>query len=168
MTKGITMLRLFMAVAILAATFPVFAQQSTARRRVYTPEQATAGQRELQENKFGACEDCHAKSLSGRNGDKDETPELSSLPEALQTSVRNNGGKVPQLAGPKFITKWGPRSTKDFSLELMKRFSGPLSEETQLNIMAYILQLNGALPGPRPLTRSTDVEIGRLVGTPAN
>jgi hypothetical protein len=50
----------------------------------------------------------------------------------------------------------------------MKRFSGDLSEETQLNIMAYILQLNGALPGPRPLTRSTDAEIGRLVGTPAN
>jgi cytochrome c553 len=106
------LLRLVMAVAVLAATFSVFAQQSIPRRRVYTAEQATAGLRELQENKFGACEDCHAKSLSGRNGDKDEIPELSSLVEALQTTVRNNGGRVPQLAGPKFMTKWGARSTK--------------------------------------------------------
>jgi hypothetical protein len=48
----------------------------------------------------------------------------------------------------------------------MNRFTGPLNEETQLNIMAYILQLNGALPGPQPLTRSTDVEIGRLISAP--
>jgi hypothetical protein len=46
---------------------------------------------------------------------------------------------------------------------MMNRFSGPLSEETQLNIMAYILQLNGALPGTQPLTRSTDIQIGTLV-----
>jgi len=156
-----------MTVVVLVATFPVFAQQSVDRPRVYTVEQATAGQRELQENEFGACASCHAKSLSGRNGDKDEIPELISLPEAHQASIRNNGGKVPQLAGPKFMSRWGARSTTAFSSEMMKRFGGPLSEETQLNIMAYILQLNGALPGPQPLTRSTDVEIGRLVSVPA-
>jgi len=161
------MLRFLLIVFVPVATFPVFAQQSIDRTRAYTAEQAAAGQRDLQENQFGACENCHAKSLSGRNGDKDETPELISLPEAHQTSIRNNGGKVPQLAGPRFMTRWGARSTKDFSSEMMKRFSGPLSEETQLNIMAYILQLNGALPGPQPLTRSTDVEIGRLAGAPA-
>jgi mono/diheme cytochrome c family protein len=161
------MLRLFMTVVVLVATFPVFAQLSTDRPRVYTAEQATAGQRELQENQFGACANCHAKSLTGRNGDKDETPELSALPEAEQATIRNYGGKVPQLAGPKFIARWGTRSTKDFSWEMMNRFSGPLNEETQLNIMAYILQLNGALSGAEPLTRSTDVEIGRLAGSPA-
>ena len=161
------MLRLLILVAVLVAAFPIFAQQSADRPRVYTAEQATAGQRQLQDNQFGACADCHAMSLTGRNGDKGENPELSSLPEALQTTIRNNGGKVPQLAGPKFITRWGARSTKDFSWELMSRFSGPLNEDTQLNIMAYILQLNGALAGPQPLTRSTDVEIGRLVGAPA-
>ena len=161
------MLRLFMNMVVLVATLPMFAQQSTDRPRVYTVEQATAGQRELQENKFGACGDCHAKSLTGRSGDKDETPELGSLSENFQTTIRNYGGRVPQLAGPKFITRWGARSTKDFSQELMNRFTGPLNEETQLNIMAYILQLNGALPGPQPLTRFTDVEIGRLIGAPA-
>lgn len=161
------MFQLFMAVVVVVITFPVFAQQSTDRPRAYTAEQANAGQRELQENRFGACAHCHAQSLAGRIGDKDETPELSSLPEALQTTIRNNGGRVPQLAGSRFIARWGARSTKDFSWEMMSRFSGPLSEETQLNIMAYILQLNGALPGPEPLTRSTDVEIRRLVSAPA-
>jgi hypothetical protein len=161
------MLRRFINTVILVATLPIFGQQSTDRPRVFTAEQATAGQRELQENKFGACSDCHAKSLTGRSGDKDETPELNSLPENLQTTIRNYGGRVPQLAGPKFITRWGARSTKDFSREMMNRFTGPLDKETQLNIMAYILQLNGALPGPQPLTRSTDVEIGRLLGVPA-
>jgi len=151
------MLRLIMIVVVLVA------QQSKEVPRVYTAEQAIAGQRELQDNKFGACASCHAKGLSGRVGDKDEIPELISMSEDFQTSVRNNGGNVPQLAGPKFMTRWGARSTKDFSLELKNRFSGPLSEESQLNIMAYILQLNGALPGPQPLTRSTDVEIGKLV-----
>src|SRR5262245_50283832 len=164
---GITMLRLFMFMVLLVATLPLFARQSPDRPRLFTAEQASIGQRELRENGFGACADCHAKSLTGRNGDKDETPELSSLPEAQQATIRNYGGKVPQLAGPKFIARWGARSTKDFSWEMMDRFSGPLNEETQLNIMAYILQLNGASPGPQPLARSTDVEIGRLVGSPA-
>src|ERR1041385_4919049 len=134
------MLRLFITALVLAATFPVIGQQSIDQPRAYTAEQAAAGQRQIQENKFGTCTDCHAKSLNGRNGDKDETPELSSLPEDSQTTIRNYGGKVPQLAGPKFIARWGARSTKDFSFELMGRFSGPLNQETQLKIMAYILQ----------------------------
>ena len=165
--KALMMVRPFITMIVLAATLPIFAQQPADRPRVYTAEQAAAGQRELADNKFGTCSDCHATSLGGRFGDKGETPELSSLPDNLQTTIRNNGGRVPQLAGPKFLARWGARSTKDFSWEMMSRFSGPLSEETQLNIMAYILQLNGALPGPQPLTRETDIEIGRLVGSPA-
>ena len=157
------MLRPFIAMIVLAGILPIFAQQPADRPRVYTTEQATAGQRELADNKFGTCSDCHAKSLAGRSGDKGETPELSSLPDNLQTTIRNNGGRVPQLAGPKFLARWGTRSTKDFSWEIMSRFSGDLSEEMQLNIMAYILQLNGALPGTQPLTRSTDIQIGTLV-----
>ena len=161
------MLRILVIMVVLVATLPMFAQQSTDRPRVFTGEQATAGQRELRENQFGACADCHAKSLTGRFGDKDEIPELSSLPEDLQATIRNNGGNVPQLVGPKFMARWGARSTKDFSAEMKSRFSGPLNEETQLNIMAYILQLNGALPGPQPLMRFTDVEVGKLTGASA-
>jgi hypothetical protein len=46
---------------------------------------------------------------------------------------------------------------------MRKRFAGPLSEETRLNIMAYILRLNGALPGSQALTESTDVPIHQLI-----
>ena len=162
-TTTIMTVRPFITMMVLAATLPIFAQQSADRPRVYTAEQAAAGQRELADNKFGTCSDCHANSLAGRAGDKEETPELSSLPDNLQTTIRNNGGRVPQLAGPKYLARWGARSTKDFSREMMSRFTGPLSEETQLNIMAYILRLNGALPGTQPLTRSTNIQIGTLV-----
>jgi mono/diheme cytochrome c family protein len=161
--NGIMKLRTFITMIVLAATLPIFAQQPAERPRVYTAEQAAAGQRELADNKFGTCSDCHAKSLAGRSGDKGEIPELGSLPDNLQTTIRNYGGRVPQLAGPKFLARWGTRSTKDFSWEMMSRFSDPLSEETQLNIMAYILQLNGALAGTQPLTRSTDIKIDSLI-----
>jgi mono/diheme cytochrome c family protein len=142
-------------------TLCTLAQESQDVPRVYTAEQANAGQQEVLKNTFGQCSSCHANGLAGRNGDPDELPPLSSLPETTQTQVRN-GVKVPQLAGPKFMQRWGTRSTKAFSAEMRKRFTGPLSEETQLNIMAYILQLNGALSGTQPLTPSTDVLISRL------
>jgi cytochrome c553 len=154
-------LEILMAIGVLSMNVSTLAQESKDVPRVYTAEQAIAGEREVQNNTFGRCSDCHANGLAGRNGDPDELPPLSSLPEATQTLVRN-GGKVPQLAGKKFVQRWATRSTKDLSAEMRRRFAGPLSEETQLNIMAYILQLNGALPGSQPLTQSTDVAINRL------
>ena len=159
-------LGILLAIGIIGKTLSTPAQESPAQEskempRVYTTEQANAGGRELQNNGFGRCSDCHANGLAGRNGDPEELPPLSSLSESVQSLVRN-AGTVPQLAGPKFIQRWATRSTKDLSEDMKRRFSGPLSEETQLNIMAYILQLNGALPGSQPLTRSTDVPINRL------
>jgi hypothetical protein len=146
---------------LLGILMAIVAQESNDMPRVYTAEQATAGEREVQNNMFGRCSDCHANGLAGRNGDPDELPPLSTIPEVTQTLVRN-GGKVPQLAGPKFMQRWATRSTKDLSADMRRRFTGPLSEESQLNIMAYILQLNGALPGSQPLTKSTDVPMNQL------
>lgn len=154
-------MKISMAIGVLSMTLSILAQEWKDVPRVYTTEQATAGEREVLNNTFGQCSSCHANGLAGRNGDPDELPPLSSLPEVTQMQVRN-GGKVPQLAGPKFMQRWGTRSTKAFSAEMRRRFTGPLSEETQLNIMAYILQMNGALPGGQPLTPSTDVPINRL------
>jgi mono/diheme cytochrome c family protein len=155
-------LEILIVVGVLSMTLSTLAQESKDVPRVYMAEQATAGEREVQNNAFGRCSDCHANGLAGRSGDPNELPPLSSLPEDTQTMVGNYGGKVPQLAGPKFLQRWGTRSTKDLSAEMRDRFSGPLSEETRLNIMAYILKLNGALPGSQPLTLSTDVPINRL------
>jgi len=155
-------LGLAMVLGILCMTLSTRAQESKDVLRVYTAEQAKAGEREVQNNAFGRCSDCHATGLAGRIGDPSELPPLNSLPADTQTTVGNYGGKVPQLAGPKFLQRWAARSTKDLSAEMRDRFNGPLSEETRLNIMAYILKLNGALAGSQPLTMSTDVPINRL------
>jgi hypothetical protein len=154
-------LGILIATGFASTSLSTLPQESKGLPSVFTAEQATAGERELQNNAFGRCSDCHAHGLVGRNGDPEELPPLSSLPDATQTLVRN-GGNVPQLAGRQFMQRWATRSTRDLSTDLRRRFAGPLSEETRLNIMAYILQLNGALPGTQPLTESTDVPINRL------
>ena len=146
-------------------TLSIFAQEGIDVPRVYTAEQAIAGEREVQNNAFGRCPDCHANGLAGRHGDPSEQPPLSVLPEVTQTLI-HNGGQVPQRAGQQFMQRWAKRSTKALSADMRRRFSGPLSEETQLNIMAYILKLNGALPGSQALTASTDVQINRLTSGP--
>jgi mono/diheme cytochrome c family protein len=149
------------AAGIIVSTLSTLSLGPKGFPSVYTAEQATAGEREVQNNAFGRCSDCHANGLAGRVGNPDELPALSSLPEDIQTRVRNGGG-VPELAGQRFLQRWATRSTMDFSTEMRKRFAGSLSEETRLNIMAYILRLNGALPGSKQLTESTDVQINRL------
>ena len=150
------------AVGVLWSTLAALSLESKKFVTVYTAEQAAAGEQAVQNNAFGRCSDCHANGLAGRNGDPNELPPLSSLSESTQTLIRNVG-KVPQLRGPEFMKRWGTRSTKALSAEMRGRFAGPLSEETRLNIMAYILRLNGALPGTQPLTESTDVLIHRIV-----
>jgi hypothetical protein len=137
------------------------AGQATNWPTVYTPEQAEAGRLALKTNSFGACTDCHTTALTGRNGDAGELPSVSSLPEDSQKMIKVYGGKIPALVGPEFLKRWAARTTKDLSKEFQERF-GNLSEETRLNLIAYILQGNGALPGTQPLTVATDVPIRNL------
>jgi hypothetical protein len=139
------------------------AGQSTTPPGVYTTAQADAGRQQLQKNLFGACTDCHTTSLGGRSGNANETPALSSLPEDYQKLITGNSGRVPDLVGSAFRTRWAGRSTKDLTREFVGRFASSLSEETRLNLIAYILQANGATPGAQPLTMETDVEIRMLV-----
>jgi hypothetical protein len=138
------------------------AAQSPDRPAVYTTQQAEAGRREIKANSFGVCTDCHTTALTGRNGDPGELPPLSSLSEDNQKLINNYRGIVPPIAGPKFLSRWASRSTKDLNKEFQERFAPPLSEETRLNIIAYMLQTSGALPGSQPLTMSTDVGIRTL------
>ena len=109
-------LEILVVIGVLSMTLSTLAQESKDVPRVYTAEQAAAGERAVQNNAFGRCSDCHSNGLRGRNGDPDELPPLSSLPEDTQTMVGNYGGKVPQLAGPKFMfrTSFGnaPRASR--------------------------------------------------------
>lgn len=130
------------------------------RPAVYTSEQAEAGRLALKTNSFGACTDCHTSALTGRNGDPGELPSVSSLSQDYQKTIAPYR-KIPALVGPEFRSRWATRTTKDLSREFRERF-GNLSEETRLNLIAYILQANGALPGAQPLTMATDVPIRNL------
>lgn len=154
-------------VAILIVGFgggaSTLAGQGPQRPAVYTAEQAEAGRVAVEKNSFGACTSCHSIGLTGRNGEANDVPPLSSLPADHQTLIINHGGTVPALVGPAFRARWAGRTTKDLTGEFRGRFEPPLTEETRLNIIAYILQANGALPGAQPLTMATDVEIRTLV-----
>lgn len=156
--------------AILAVVFasavPTLVGQAPGRPAVFTAEQAAAGLVELKRNTFGPCTDCHTTSLTGREGDVAELPPIGSLPGEYQNLINGNGGKVPALVGPTFVMRWAARSTRNLSTEFLERFgprTGHLSEETRLDLIAYILKANGALPGAQPLTMTTDVEIRSIL-----
>ena len=154
---------LALPVVVFAGSLSTQAGQAPSRPAVFTAEQAEAGRAAVQNNKFGTCTDCHATGLTGRNGDPGELPLLTSLSEDRQTTLKPYKGKVPDLVGPAFRSRWGSRTTKDLTREFQERFGSPLSEEIRLSLIAYILQSNGAAPGAQPLTMSTDVRISTLV-----
>lgn len=152
---------LFVVLIAVASSLILFGQVTAPR--VFTAAQAEAGKTEVRTNKFGDCSSCHAATLGGRVGDPGELPAVSSLPADAQEMIRKYG-TIPALVGPTFRAKWGARTTKALVDEFKGRF-GNLSEETRLNLIAYILQSNGGKPGTQPLTADTDVEIHALTGS---
>jgi hypothetical protein len=158
--------RLGTALFVLAGGVGLAAGQRAERVAVFTAGQAAAGKIEIQKNAFGACTDCHATTLTGRKGAPGELPPLDSLSENFQQLVKNNGGIVPPFVGPDFVQKWSPRTTQDLIKEFEDRFAPPgsrMSRETRLNLIAYILQVNGAAAGTQPLTPETDVPLRKVV-----
>jgi len=103
---------------------------------VFTVEQATMGKAAYAKS----CASCHLPDLSG-------------------------SAEIPALAGKPFIDTWGARTTKEL-LEYMSAampYGGPsLSAETYIGILAYILQSNGATPGPEALSAATVARIDTL------
>jgi hypothetical protein len=78
---------------------------------------------------------------------------------------------IPPLAGanaayPPFLTTWGAKTTQDLSRRILVAVGGFPPEgrdaQTHLNLTAYVLEVNGAKPGTRPLTADTAVEIRTL------
>lgn len=117
--------RMVVGVAAIAAWFAV--QPGGAQPRApgpYTAAQASAGQATYQTR----CAGCHAPDLTGREG--------------------------PQLAGGTFMSQWGDKTVGDligFMRATMPPGGAPLSEETYVDLAAYILDANGARPGARVL-----------------
>ncbi len=147
--------------AILGAgTFVLTGQQPTPSA-VFTLAQAEAG-RVSYEN---TCGQCHTPRLLGRKGDPGELPPIGSLSEAYRQFIGPRRW-VPPLAGPAFISRWGSKT----AAQLIARFQETIpyfppegmNDETTVNITAYVLQVNGAKAGTRPLTRTTEATVSSI------
>jgi alcohol dehydrogenase (cytochrome c) len=110
-----------------------FAQGASA----YTAAQAAAGQGKYAAN----CAGCHRDNLAG-------------------------GGDAPALAGRGFISGWAKRSAGDLyhviSTTMPLGNAGGLGEQDYVEIMAYLLQQNGAKAGDAAFGKSATVLIGSI------
>ena len=105
----------------------------------FTLEQAVAGRRAFLEN----CIACHGATMNG-----------------------GGGGGAPALTGSNFQEDWLNKSAGQlfrFAYGNMPlNFAGMLPRETYVNLVSYILAVNGARPGPRAFTGDSDVRIGAI------
>ena len=156
--------RAVVAIPLLAyGCFSITAQQP-ATTTVFTAAQAEAG-RSAYEN---SCGRCHTYSLRGRKGEDGEVPPAASLPAPFLKFI-GPAGRVPPLIGQNFVSKYGPKAVAEmYVLFRGAADSTPVSElhmsdDTVVNITAYILQMNGAKPGNQPLTKTTGASFQSLV-----
>ena len=106
---------------------------------VFTIAQAQAGRAVYEQN----CSACHGANFEG-------------------------SGDAPSLAGGTFMLKWGPKMVSELFGEILQTMPptnpGSLGEPAALNATAFILQSNGAQPGPQALNGSASM----LIRTIAN
>lgn len=103
----------------------------------FTAAQSAAGQSLYQVH----CANCHMANLLGRN-------------------------EAPQLAGGNFMRAWTRRTTQDLVAYMQATMPpsnrGGLGEDGYVNIAAFVLEANGAAPGPQPLQKSARLPIGTI------
>ena len=118
------------------ASDSVSGRQSTA---VYTVEQAEAGRAAY----VRECAVCHQANLRG-------------------------SFEAPPLAGASFLQFWGDLTPRDLfdrmRLSMPPDRPGALGDAAYVDIVAYLLQANGAVAGETPLDASTAVAIASLAG----
>ena len=150
-----------MAIALLASS-GLHAQQlpEPAAAAVFTAAQAQSGQALYNTT----CVKCHTDKLTGRSGNPDERPALSTLPEDMQKMVRAYGGKTPPLIGTAFMSKWP--TTRELSQRIkegVKGFPPPGSDhQAYLSLTAFILLSSGARSGAQALDAFTSVDLRLL------
>lgn len=129
--------RLSLGVAALTASLVIVAgaqQQPAPQAAVYTAAQADAGRALYATN----CAGCHRPDLGGLN-------------------------EAAQLAGGSFLAAWGDRSVSDLVAYILASMppanpGGP-GPAGVANIVAFILQANGAAAGNQPLTPQTSARV---------
>ena len=126
-------------VPVVACLLAGMAAGAAAQEAAFTAEQSAAGQASYRVN----CAGCHQPDLRGEN-------------------------EAKPLTGADFIAAWGERST-DQLVDYMRltmppapATPGSLGAEAYVNIAAFVLEANGALPGDTPLTAGAGVRIGAV------
>jgi alcohol dehydrogenase (cytochrome c) len=125
------------AVAALGVSIAWAAAQKPARSGPFTAEQANSGHAIYQ----ATCVSCHLPDLKGTF-------------------------EAPPLSGANFMNMWRNRPTSDLFTRIRTSMPisnpGSLSDEEAVNLVAYILQANGAIAGTQALTPATIVPIGAV------
>ena len=123
--------------ALVLSGLVMLAGQQTPGAGAYTAAQAAAGRTAYQ----AQCSSCH------------------------QADLRGQGDAAP-LAGAEFMGAWGRRSPRELftfmQLTMPPTRPGGLSQDEYLNIVAFVLQSNGAPAGSQLLTAATEVAIGAV------
>ena len=122
------------AIGATMGALQVAGQQQAPRTSSFTAEQSAAGRTAYQAN----CSACHGPELAGRN-------------------------EAPQLAGNNFIGAWGSRTVQDLTTYIRTTMPpgapGTLAEKTYVDIVAFLLESNGAAAGNQPLTAAANSAI---------
>src|SRR6202140_1750725 len=125
------------ALAAFGISIAIAAAQQTARTGPFTAEQATAGRAIYQ----ATCSTCHLPDMKGTF-------------------------EAPPLAGANFMNMWRNRPTSDLFSRIRNtrpiHNPGTLRNQDAVNLVAFILQANGAAAGMQALTAETIVPIGAV------
>jgi hypothetical protein len=154
------------AAVLGSGLFALIAQQpgkQLAPSGVFTSAQAEAGRVAYERT----CGKCHTATLLGRKGDPGELPPVSSLSASYQKFIGPRGFVAP-LAGKVFLDRWGGKTAGELIARFQETVDDPyfqfedMSDETTVNITAYVLQVNGAKAGTQPLTRTTGAIVSSI------
>jgi len=131
-----TSARLVISAGALILAAVVMTAQAPQAALSFTPQQAGAGRDAYAKS----CAVCHLDSLQG-------------------------SFEAPPLVGADFMSTWGERTPRDL-LAVMRTMPpgapGSLNDETYVNIIAYVLQSNGAGPGGQALTANSGARLGSI------
>ncbi len=124
-------------VAMAFSGIALAAQQQAARPGPFTADQASAGRAIYQ----ATCTTCHLPDMKGTF-------------------------EAPPLAGANFLNTWRNRPTSDLFTRIRNTMPisnpGSLSDQDAANLVAFILQANGAIAGTQAMTPQTIVPIGAV------
>ena len=130
-------MRSVILLTVVGALFTVALRAEDRATAVFTEQQAADGRAAYATH----CASCHLPDLTGN-------------------------AEIPPLAGATFLDTWRRRTTKDLRdyMSAAMPYGAPsLEPDTYTVITAYVLQVNGAVPGEEKLAASTAVPIGQVI-----